>query len=195
MVVMRAAFVVFDGLTTLDLVSLYDPITRLRSMGFRPNFVWEFCGLRNAVTDDRGFVIRATEVGKSLDGFDILIVPGGSATRRLVENSEFMEWLGTADAALKVSVCTGSLLLGAAGWLRECAATTHPSAYVELAQYCQRVKRDRVVDAGAVITGRGVTAGIDVGLTVVERLAGADSRGIIAQQIDYPGVRRSPSRR
>jgi len=52
---MRAAFVLFDRLTALDLVGLYDPITRLRSMGFRPDFTWEFCALRPRVTDDRGF--------------------------------------------------------------------------------------------------------------------------------------------
>jgi hypothetical protein len=56
---MRAAFVVFDGLTTLDLIGLYDPVTRLRSMGFQPDFAWEFCARQPSVSDDRGFVIQA----------------------------------------------------------------------------------------------------------------------------------------
>ena len=75
---MRAAFVLFDRLTSLDLVGLYDPITRLRSMGFRPDFSWEFCALQHSVSDDRGFVIQVSEVGKSLQEFDLLIVPGGN---------------------------------------------------------------------------------------------------------------------
>src|SRR6266581_3904639 len=186
---MRAAFVVFDGLTTLDLIGLYDPVTRLRSMGFRPDFAWEFCALQPRVSDDRGFEIQATQVGNTLEQFDVLIVPGGFATRELTSDSQFMEWFGTAAAVpLKVSVCTGALLLGAAGWLRGCPATTHPSAYSDLAEYCLEVRHDRVVDAGGVITGRGVTAALDVGLTVVERLAGSDAREIIARQMDYPGV-------
>src|SRR5882724_9453437 len=108
---MRAAFVLFDRLTALDLVGLYDPITRLRSMGFRPDFTWEFCALRPRVTDDRGFAIQATEIGKSLQGFDLLIVPGGFGTRELISDSEFLDWFATAGAVtLKASVCTGSLL-------------------------------------------------------------------------------------
>jgi cyclohexyl-isocyanide hydratase len=189
---MRAAFVVFDGLTTLDLIGMYDPITRLRSMGFRPEFTWELCALQRTVTDDRGFVVEATHVGKTLEGFDLLVVPGGFGTRALTTDVQFMEWFGTASAVpLKVSVCTGALLLGAAGWLRDCVATTHPNAYAELAQYCLEVKHDRVVDAGAVITGRGVSSALDVGLAVVERIAGTETRNAISWQMDYPGVRES----
>jgi len=189
MLTLRAAFVLFDRLTALDLIGLYDPITRLRSMGFRPDFRWEFCALEGSVTDDRGFVIQATHVGKKLDEFDLLIVPGGFGTRELVRDSVFLEWFATAARVpLKASVCTGSLLLGAAGWLRGLPATTHPTAYADLAGYCEEVRHDRVVDAGDVITGRGVSAALDVGLTVVERVAGADAREIIARQMDYPGV-------
>lgn len=187
---MRAAFVLFDRVTALDLVGLYDPITRLRSMGFRPDFTWEFCALQRSVSDDRGFAIQATEVGESLQEFDLLIVPGGFGTRDLIGDSEFLQWFATAGGVpLKASVCTGSLLLGAAGWLQGLPATTHPTAYADLAAYCREVRKDRVVDAGGVITGRGVSAALDVGLTVVERLGGPDARKAIARQMDYPGVR------
>jgi len=187
---MKAAFVIFDRLTALDLIGLYDPITRLHSMGFRPDFGWEFCALEKSVTDDRGLGIQATCVGGSLEGFDVLLVPGGFGTADLVSDSAFLDWLRTADAVpLKASVCTGALLLGAAGWLRDRAATTHPNSYRELEAYCREVKQERVVDAGDVITGRGVTAAIDVGLHVVERIAGAEVRQAIARQMDYPGVR------
>src|SRR5207237_2653605 len=121
---MRAAFVLFDRLTSLDLVGLYDPITRLRSMGFRPDFSWEFCALQHSVSDDRGFVIQASEVGKSLQEFDLLIVPGGFGTRELISDSEFLDWFATArPVPLKASVCTGSLMFGDSGWLRDMAAS------------------------------------------------------------------------
>jgi cyclohexyl-isocyanide hydratase len=87
---------------------------------------------------------------------------------------------------LKVSVCTGSLLLGAAGFLRGLTATTHPSALKELEPYCDQVVRQRIVDQGAVVTAGGVSTSIDLGLHLVERLAGAEARARVARQMDYP---------
>lgn len=184
---MRVAFVLFDDLTALDLIGLYDPLTRLRSMGFRPDLEWELCALAPEVHDDRGLRLAATSVAAPLSGFDVLAVPGGFGTRRLVGDPAFLEWLRTAGPVpLKASVCTGGLLLGAAGWLRGLPAATHPAARAELARWCGEVREDRVVDAGAVITGGGVSAALDVGLAVVERVAGPSVRERIARQMDYP---------
>lgn len=87
--------------------------------------------------------------------------------------------------ALKVSVCTGALLLGAAGFLSHTRATTHPRAFEALQPYCAGVVDGRVVDEGDVVTARGVTSSIDLGLYLVERLAGADAVARIATQMDY----------
>jgi cyclohexyl-isocyanide hydratase len=126
-------------------------------------------------------------VGESLSGYDLLVVPGGSGTRTLMRDADFLRWFGTAaDVPLKVSACTGSLLLGAAGFLRGKAATTHPRARPDLAEFCSTVEHRRIVDAGDVVTAAGVTAGIDLGLYLVERLAGAAAREQIARQMDYP---------
>jgi cyclohexyl-isocyanide hydratase len=184
---MTAAFVLFDGLTALDFVGAYDPITRLHSMGFREDFSWDLCTFRTPVTDDRGLRFTPDRVGASLDGYDLLVVPGGHGTDALQEDEAFLEWLRTAEpVGLKASVCTGALLLGAAGFLNGRRATTHPNATDELKPHCARVADDRVVDAGGVVTARGVSAGIDLGLHVVERLAGPDARARIAEQMDYP---------
>jgi cyclohexyl-isocyanide hydratase len=114
-------------------------------------------------------------------------VPGGFGTRTLQHDRSFLDWLKTAQSArLKVSVCTGALLLGAAGFLQGRRATTHPSAYKELKPYCAAVVEERVVDEGDIITGRGVSSAIDLGLHVVQRLAGADARDRVAAQMDYP---------
>lgn len=83
-------------------------------------------------------------------------------------------------------MCTGALLLGAAGFLRGKKATTHPAEYEALRPYCAEVVRQRIVDQDSVITAGGVTAAVDVGLHVVERLAGGDVREKIALQMDYP---------
>jgi transcriptional regulator GlxA family with amidase domain len=99
----------------------------------------------------------------------------------------FLDWLRTAASVpLKASVCTGSLLLGAAGFLSGKRATTHPGAVAELAPLCAEVRQERIVDAGDVITAGGVTAAIDLGLHLVERLAGPDARERVARQMDYP---------
>jgi len=184
---MKAALVVFERMTALDFVGFYDALTRLKSMNIVADFEARICALAAEVNDDRGLRMAADSVAGPLAGYDLLFVPGGLGTRSLQHDRAFVEWIGTAaDVPLKVSVCTGSLLLGAAGYLKGRRATTHPSAYEELAPYCAQVVDERVVDEGAVITGRGVSSSIDLGLHVVERLAGGDARARIAQQMDYP---------
>lgn len=184
---MKAAFVVFDGMTALDFIGFYDPMTRLKSMKIMHDFEWRICSLNQRVVDDRGLRLEADAVTDPLSSYDLLFVPGGFGTRNLQHDHGFLEWLKTARSApLKVSVCTGALLLGAAGFLRGRRATTHPSAYKELEPYCGVVVQERVVDEGDIITARGVSSAIDMGLHLVQRLAGADARARIAAQMDYP---------
>jgi cyclohexyl-isocyanide hydratase len=145
------------------------------------------CALTPQVSDERGLRLIADRVGESLEGCDLLYVPGGMGTRKLQHDAQFVQWLQSASGAkLKVSVCTGSLLLGAAGFLRGLTATTHPAALKELEPYCARVVRSRIVDQGAIVTAGGVSTSIDLGLHLVERLAGRDARATIARQMDYP---------
>jgi cyclohexyl-isocyanide hydratase len=184
---MRAAFVLFDGLTALDFVGVYDPLTRLRSMHIMPDFHWDICALSEEVTDDRELRLRINSVGRSLSGYDLLVVPGGFATRQLQSHEPFLSWLrSAADVPLKASVCTGALLLGAAGFLAGQRATTHPNAFTELGKYCAVDTNARVVDSGPVVTARGVTAGIDLGLYLVSRIAGRQESLRVAAQMDYP---------
>ena len=184
---MKAALVVFDGMTMLDFIGFYDAITRLPRMGFMPEFSWNVCARTAQVSDERGLRLLADRVGEGLEGYDLLYVPGGTGTRALQHDSSCVEWLQTASGAqYKVSVCTGALLLGAAGFLRGLTATTHPSALKELEPYCAKVVRERIVDQGPIVTAGGVSTSIDLGLHMVERLAGSEARAKIAQQMDYP---------
>lgn len=184
---MNAAFVLFDRLTALDFVGAYDPITRLKTMGVIEGFEWDLCAFRERVTDGRSLQLSPNQVAQPLAAYDLVVVPGGHGTRPLQHDSAFLEWLATADPVdLKASVCTGSLLLGAAGFLKGHRATTHPNAFADLEPYCEEVADDRVVDEGGVITARGVASGIDLGLHVVERVAGPRARREIADQMDYP---------
>jgi transcriptional regulator GlxA family with amidase domain len=184
---MKAAFLVFDGMTALDFIGFYDPITRLKSMKILDDFEWRVCSMTRQVVDDRGLKLEADTVAQPLAPYEMIVVPGGYGTRTLQHDEAFIDWLKTAHAVpLKVSVCTGALLLGAAGFLQGRRATTHPGAYKELEPYCKTVVEERVVDEGDIITARGVSSALDMGLHVVQRLAGAEARNRVAEQMDYP---------
>ena len=184
---MRIAFVLFDDLTALDFVGVYDPLTRLKTMGFLPDLAWDLCAPTATVEDEAGLRLLATRVGGSLEGYDLVVVPGGPGTRTLRYDPSFLAWLRTASSCpLKASVCTGSLLMGAAGFLDGRTATTHPAAFDLLREWpVQTVVDERIVDEGAVITARGVTSSIDLGLYLCEKLAGAEAGERIRRQIDY----------
>lgn len=184
---MKIAFIIFDKMTALDLIGAYDPLTRLKSMNILPDLEWDFCSLAREVADDKGLRFVPDKVGETLEGYDMIFVPGGFGTRSLQYDKSFIDWLKTAaPVKLKVSVCTGSLLLGSAGFLAGQRATTHPSAFGELEPYCRTVVDRRVVDEGGVVTARGVSSSLDLGLALVERLAGVDARIGISKQMDYP---------
>jgi transcriptional regulator GlxA family with amidase domain len=184
---MKVAFIVFDRMTTLDFIGFYDPITRLKSMHIIDDLEWRICATTQYIVDDRGLRIAADSIAEPLGSYDMLFVPGGFGTRSLQHDQAFVDWLKTAaPVRLKVSVCTGALLLGAAGFLQGKRATTHPTALKELEPYCREVVRNRVVDEGDIITAGGVSSALDLGLFVVQRLAGPDARTRIAAQMDYP---------
>ena len=162
---MQTAFVAFEGLTALDFVGIFDPLSRLSSMRLMPEFHWRVCALAETVSDGKGVRFVADSVGESLKEYDLVVVPGGLGTRLLQHDATFIKWMQTAASVpLKASVCTGALLLGAAGFLKGKPATTHPNAFKELRPYCAQVVDQRIVEAGDVITARGVTAGIDLGM-------------------------------
>jgi len=184
---MQMAFIIFNDMTSLDFVGVYDPLTRLKSMGLLSDLTWDICAQQDKIRDDRGMVLTSTKIGEPLGHYDVLILPGGFGTRSLRCDPEFVQWLQSATPCkLKVSVCTGALLMGAAGFLCKRTATTHFNALEELQEYCEAVVPYRIVDTGNVITGGGVSSAIDVGLYVVERLAGPEARQTISRQMDYP---------
>jgi transcriptional regulator GlxA family with amidase domain len=184
---MKVAFIIYDRMTALDFVGAYDALTRLRTMRFMDDFEWEVCAPTAAVTDFSGLRFAASRPAGSLAGYDWVVVAGGFGSRTLAKDPAFIAWLQTAAACpLKASVCTGSVLLGAAGFLKGKRATTHPMAFDELRPYCEQVVDERIVDEGDVITARGVTSAIDLGLYLCEKAAGRGVRERIAAQMDYP---------
>nr|WP_147803640.1 DJ-1/PfpI family protein [Alkalicoccus halolimnae]TXF85477.1 DJ-1/PfpI family protein [Alkalicoccus halolimnae] len=184
---MKAAFVLYDGVTMLDFVGMYDPITRLKSMGFKEDLTWDICGFTEHAADTNGLTVQVDKVRPSLAEYDLILIPGGFSTRTLQSDPAFKDWLQTMNAkALIASVCSGSLLLGGAGYLTDRKATTHPNARTQLKVYCN-TSAERVVDEGQIVTARGVSSSIDLGLYLCRRFAGEKAAEAIKIQMDYEG--------
>ncbi len=183
---MTIAYILFDGITMLDFIGIYDPISRLKSMNYIPNLQWDLCAQTAVVQDSFGLQIHANAIQPDLSSYNMLIVPGGFGTRPLQFNQAFLDWLRTAaQVPYKVSVCTGSLLLGAAGFLHNKVATTHFNAYANLLPYCQEVLPKRIVADGQNITAGAVASSLDIGLYICKQLAGEEAMIAIAKSMDY----------
>jgi transcriptional regulator GlxA family with amidase domain len=184
---MKIAYIIFDGITWLDLIGIYDPISRLKTH-YLPELAWDVCSLTDTVQDNHGLSMCATKVNTTLNGYDVLIVPGGVGTRTLIHDNHFIDWIKTAQAAThKISICTGSLILGAAGFLKDKVATTHFGEYETLKPYCRKVVKDRIVVDGDVITAGAVAASIDLGLYLCSKWTGADAATDIRRRMNYQG--------
>ncbi|MDN8592554.1 DJ-1/PfpI family protein [Paenibacillus sp. 11B] len=184
---MKIAFVLFDGLTFLDFAGFYDVINRLNFFEQTKGTTWETCAMTDQVTDESGLSLKVDRVKPNLAEYDLVFVPGGMGTRKLRFDEAFVGWLRQAEnVPLKVSVCTGSLLMGAAGFLTGKKATTHPNVYDLLEPYVAEVIQTRIVKDGNVITAGGVATSIDLGIYVVGLLAGQEAAANVKLQIDYP---------
>jgi transcriptional regulator GlxA family with amidase domain len=185
----RIAFIVFPRMTLLDFVAGYDVLRRVAGMRIDPDVAHRVIGTEAEVADDSGLTVKVDGVYEDLAGFDLLYVPGGIGTRALVHDARFVQYLRTWGAARPVAgVCTGALLLGAAGYLEGRRATTHHNAYDMLRPMCREVVTDqRVVEDGLVVTAGGVTSALDLGLYLVEKHWGAPAREKIAAQMAYRG--------
>jgi cyclohexyl-isocyanide hydratase len=183
----RFALVAFDGMTLLDLVGVFDPLDRIRHMGFDRDSLVEIVSATSDVpwVGGGGTKLSVPRVRPDLSQYDVVVVAGGQGTRTLVDNRTVVDWIGSFPSnRILASVCTGAMLLGAAGRLRNKRATTHASMRELLPQYGATISDDRVVDEGSIITAGGVTAGIDLGLHLVRRIEGEETAEKIARQME-----------
>ena len=183
---MKIAYIIFDGVTWLDLIGVYDAVSRLKSMGYMKDLSWDICSFSGTSADNFGLKIIPDVINQPLNSYDAIVVPGGHGTRTLIKDAAFIDWIRTAkDVQYKMSVCTGSLILGAAGFLRSKRATTNFLEYETLKQYCKEVVKERIVVDGKVITAGAVSSSLDLGLYICETWAGALARYEIQRRMDY----------
>jgi len=183
---MKLAYIIFDGITWLDLIGIYDPISRLKSMKYLPDLSWDICSTAESAKDNFGLEIKATRINKPLTGYDAIIIPGGHGTRSLQTDTSFLRWIKTAEQSpYKISICTGSLILGAAGFLKNKTATTNFLEYDTLKQYCSKVSTEKIVDDENVITAGAVSNSINLGLYLCNKWAGEEAAKEIKKRIDF----------
>lgn len=167
---MQIAIVLFDRFTALDAVGPYEILSR--APGAETVFVAERTGpVRN---DSGSLSLVADRTLDEVPAPDLVIVPGGPGQQAQMENETLLDWLRTADATSTwtTSVCTGSLLLAAAGLLKGRRGTSHWLALGTLKDYGVEPTGERVVIDGKYVTAAGVSSGIDMGLTLLGRIAG-----------------------
>jgi transcriptional regulator GlxA family with amidase domain len=185
---MKLAYIIFEGITWLDFIGIYDPLSRLKSLNYLPDLSWDVCSYTETVKDTFGLEIKPTKIKTSLSDYDAIIVPGGFGTRQLQFDAGFIDWIKTAEAVnYKISICTGSLILGAAGFLKNKRATTNFAEYEALKPYCAKVSTERIVEDDNVITAGAVSASIDLGLFLCNKWASPQAVEEIRKRMDYRG--------
>jgi transcriptional regulator GlxA family with amidase domain len=179
---MDIAIPLYDRFTALDAVGPYEVLWRLPGARVR----WIGAEARPYSTD-RGLQLIAEATFDDVPAPDVVVVPGGTGTRDALRDERLVEWIRAADATSTwtTSVCTGALLLGAAGILDGLRATTHWAYMDDLARYGAEATSDRVARQGKVITSAGVSSGIDMALTLAAQIAGDDVAQAIQLRIEY----------
>ena len=180
---MDIACFLFDGITALDIVGPYEVLQRLPEANVK--FVAKEAGPIR--TDNKFLALHADYGFADVTSADILVVPGGFATRGLETDAETLEWIRAIDRTTTwtTSVCTGSMLLAAAGLLDGKEATTHWASVDRLKEYGAIPTGQRVVQQGKIVTAAGVSSGIDMGLTLAAKVAGDDFAMCVQLGIEY----------
>jgi transcriptional regulator GlxA family with amidase domain len=180
---MNIAIPIFDRLTALDAVGPYEVLSRLP--GAKVQFIAATTGPKR--TETEMLALHADRTLEELPEPEVIVVPGGYGTRPLMSDERMLAWLRHAHAHSQwtTSVCTGALLLAAAGILDGLEATTHWLAMDHLAEHGAIPVSRRVVRQGKVITAAGVSSGIDMALVLAAEIAGEAYAQAIQLGIEY----------
>ena len=180
--VMKTVILLFDNYTALDIVGPYEVLNKL------PNSKIYLVGLeKKEYKDTYGLKISADNSIDEISEADILLIPGGFGIDNLLKNEEVLDWIRRIDSTTKwtVSVCSGSLLLAQTGLLNGKNCTTHWRRKEQLQRFNVTVKNERYTQDGKFITSAGVSAGIDMALYLVSKIAGDQTAMMYQLAIEY----------
>jgi putative intracellular protease/amidase len=181
---MQIAILLYEGFTALDAVGPYEVLSRLPQATV--HFVGSSVGPKRA--DTGSLALYADNTLTDIPHPDIVVLPGGtSGTLAAAQDERLLEWIQVAHASSQwtTSVCTGALLLGAAGILKGLTATTHWAARAQLEAYGATYLPERFVRNGKIITAAGVSAGLDMALYLAGEIAGKPVAEAIQLGLEY----------
>jgi transcriptional regulator GlxA family with amidase domain len=180
---MQVAYLLYDRFTALDIIGPHDVFNSVP--GNESIFVAEERGPIRNESDTLSMVADATLA--EVPSPDMVVVPGGFGNRMLLEHEPLHEWIRSVHetSTWTTSVCTGSLLLAAAGLLDGAPATTHWLARDVLAELGAKPVPDRIVEHGKIVTAAGVSSGIDMALHLVQKINGEQVAQAVQLGIEY----------
>lgn len=176
------AFLFYDGMTALDAIGPHEVLSRL------PGVTIHCVSQRAGIIRTGANLVLMTDQGLSdVTQADILLIPGACNATTLRDHPDILEWVRMihATSLWTTSVCTGSLILAAAGLLSGVPATTHWVVMDRLERLGAIPTEKRVVESGKIMTAAGVSAGIDMALTLAAKLAGAEVAERLQLGIEY----------
>ena len=178
----RVAFLVYPGVTQLDFSGPAQVLARLGNVT-----IDVVAKTREPVATDSGFSILPSASFADVIGADVLCAPGGAGCVEPMEDAATLAWVRAVagEARWVTSVCTGSLILGAAGLLRGYRAATHWAWREQLALFGAEVVAERVVFDRNRVTGGGVTAGIDFALALTAAIRGEEHARLVQLSLEY----------
>jgi len=179
----KIAILLYQEMTALDAIGPYEVLSRIPNAEVR--FAAEKKGL---IRTDTGFLRLSADCDLSdVSEADILLVPGGPGDRRVQQSPSVLDWIRMIHEQTRftTSVCTGSLILGAAGLLKDLRATTHWARMEALRNLGAEPTSERVVEQGKIVTAAGVSAGIDMALRLVQKISGDDYAQGVQLGIEY----------
>jgi cyclohexyl-isocyanide hydratase len=179
---MQIGFLAFPNVQQLDLTGPYDVLASMP--GAQARLVWKTL---EPVRSSTGLMLTPDTTFENCPPLDVICVPGGSGVSQLIPDEETLAFLRrqASTARYVTSVCTGALVLGAAGLLRGRRATTHWAFHELLAPLGAIPVKARVVRDGNVLTGGGITAGIDFALTLAAELVGEEAAQALQLELEY----------
>ncbi len=176
------AILLFDNFTALDVVGPYEVLSKI------PNSKIFMVAVKPGLYKDiKGLQISADYSLQDIKKPDILVIPGGFGIDSILNNQEILTWIQNAHKKSKwtVSVCSGALLLGSAGLLKDCKATTHWNRKKQLAKYGGILQNDRYVKDGKIVTSAGVSAGIDMSLYLLSLIVNENFAKAVQLGMEY----------
>jgi transcriptional regulator GlxA family with amidase domain len=179
---MQIVFLFYDGMTALDAIGPHEILCRLPNVSVK-----RVAKTAGEINTDSGLILNADYAISEVLTADIIFIPGAGNATTLKNNPELLDWVRSmhAKTTWTTSVCTGSLILGAAGILSGVKATTHWAALDRLKKWGAHPIEERIVESGKIITAAGVSAGIDMALTLAAKISGERIAKSLQLGIEY----------